>query len=93
MSKDIAQAAREVFDAAQKIVVDGIARVEWAHPMLAEFEAKRVVSYKEDLELLSRIAKDGDEADEVALLIRQFENLEREAGRNVQIAHARAARV
>lgn len=87
----ITTAANEAFGAAAQLVANGIAQVEWAHPMLAEIAAKRVVSYKEDLELLARVAK-GVELASIHGLINSFEMLEREASQTVRVAYARSGK-
>ena len=80
-------AAHEAFASACGIVQEGISRKEWAHPMLAELDAKRVSSYREDLELLERVAKKSEDKKVIKENLKDFEALIRQANRNVQRAN------
>ena len=91
MSKIIV-AANQAFDAAAKIVVEGNNKI-WAHPMLAESDAKRVATYREDVRLLARLAEDTQDEMDVLHILRQFEGFVRFANHNVQVAYNQAEAV
>lgn len=86
----VAAAAQEAFDAAAEIVSDGIVKVGrngYAHPALAESDARRVTSYEDDVRLIQQLTEEVYVKERCRALLRQFETLIREANHTTQLAH------